>query len=82
MGRPKTTGTRASYGAEIDALLDDYRQVVHRASEKDVVRDAIKHFIAHQLSRNEGLREEFEELRRKRLAAERAGLKIISENGD
>jgi len=74
----KTTGKRASYGAEIDGLLADYRAIVHQAPEREIVRDAIRHFIAHQLSHNEGLREQFDELRRKRLVAERTNLTVIT----
>lgn len=82
MGRPKTTGKRTSYGAEIDGLLADYSAVVHRAAVREIVRDAIRHFIAHQLAHNDGMRNEFDALRRQRLAAERAGLKIVSDNGE
>ena len=79
MGRPKTTGKRASYGAEIDGLLADYQAVVHNAPEREIVRDAIRHFIAYQLSQNEGIRLQYEDLRRKRLAAERTGLQVVKD---
>ncbi|MEI9930701.1 MAG: hypothetical protein WDM89_09155 [Rhizomicrobium sp.] len=77
MAAKKTTGKRTSYGPDIDSLLADYSAIMHRASERDIVRDAIRHFIKHQLSRNKGLEEDFNELRRKRLANERSKLQLV-----
>jgi hypothetical protein len=78
MAAHKTSGKRASYGAEIDTLLADYRAVVHQAPEREIVRDAIRHFIKARLDSNEGLKFEFDELRRKRLVGERAGLHVVA----
>lgn len=77
MGAPKTTGKRSSYGAEIDGLLKDYCAAVHGAAERNVVRDAIKHFIAHQLRENQGIRQKFEDIRKKRIASERPDIQAV-----
>lgn len=79
MSAKKTTGKRASYGAEIDGLLKDYCAAVHNVPERNVVRDAIRHFIAFQLSENSGIRATFEANRRARLAGERPELRAISD---
>jgi hypothetical protein len=76
--RRKTTGSRAGYGVEINALLSDYCAAVHNPPERNVVRDAIEFFVRYQLEHNAGINRAFEEARKKRLTGEKLPLRIIN----
>jgi hypothetical protein len=55
---------------------------VHKVPERNVVRDAIRHFIAFQLSENTGLRRQYEEARARRLKEERPEIHAVPNEED
>ena len=77
MGRQKTTGSRTSYGPEIDGMLSDYCAAVDGLPERNFVRAAIRHYIQFQIDENEGIKKRYEENRMRRLSNERPNFQVI-----
>lgn len=65
-GRPRSTGSRLDLDEPLASEYGDFLKAHHTASSKDVLHKAIRAFIDTDLAKNQGVREEYEALRRAR----------------
>ena len=73
VGKRATTGARHRLGEPLSADLADFCAINYGVDEIKVIRKAVAEHIERQLAANEGMRDQFEELRRKRLREARNG---------
>jgi hypothetical protein len=65
-GRPRSTGSRLDLDEPLASEFADFLAAHHTASVKAVLHKAVRAFIDADLAKNQGVREEFEALRRVR----------------
>ena len=65
-GRPRSTGSRLDLDEPLAGEYEDFLKAHHTASSKDVLQKAIRAFIEADLANNQGVREEYDTLRRAR----------------
>jgi hypothetical protein len=65
MPKPRT-GARFNLGDPVDGELVDFCEAMIGAAHTEVIRRAVSAFIQAELSRNPGIRERYEALRRAR----------------
>jgi hypothetical protein len=65
-GRPRSTGSRLDLDEPLGTEFADFLAAHHSASVKAVLHKAVRAFIDADLAKNQGVREEFEALRRAR----------------
>ncbi len=68
--RDKQTPFRPQLGEEIEGMLVDFCDAHHEANMSEVVRRAVRRFIQTDITKNDGVRDVFEALQRKRAKAE------------
>lgn len=71
VGRNSSTGARSRLGQPLQAELADFCAVNYGIDEIKVIRKAVAEHIERVLSENDGMRREYETLRKRRLSAER-----------
>ncbi len=78
MGRPSTTGSRAGYGAEINGMLADYCQAVDGVARRDLVKAAIRHYIAYMCDGNAIIGKRYAALQKQRYpAGDKPNLQLV-----
>lgn len=65
-GRPRSSGSRLDLDEPLASEFADFLTAHHTASGKAVLHKAIRAFIDNDLAKNQGVREEYEALRRSR----------------
>jgi hypothetical protein len=65
-GRPRSTGSRLDLDEPLASEYEDFLKAHHNASSKDILHKAIRAFIDADLANNQGVRDEYEALRRAR----------------
>jgi hypothetical protein len=76
-GRPRSTGSRLDLDEPLASEFADFLAAHHTASVKAVLHKAVRAFIDADLARNQGVREEFEALRRARRERNGANVHLI-----
>lgn len=65
-GRPRSSGSRLDLDEPLASDFADFLTAHHIASVKAVLHKSIRAFIEDDLAKNQGVHEEYEELRRVR----------------
>jgi hypothetical protein len=72
------TGARFRLGEPIDSELADFCEALPSASHTEIIRRAVSAYIRDFLSRNEGVREDYERLRRARREGRVSNVRVIN----
>lgn len=68
MARPRTTGSRLAFDEPLAGDFLDFRAANYRASEMEVIREALREHIDRRL-REPDMKKRFDEARRRRLGS-------------
>jgi predicted transcriptional regulator len=76
-GRPTTSGARLDLDEPLRTDLADFLAAHDDASQRTVVHRAIRDYIENDLTRNQGVRERYEEIRRGRREEHAVNLHVV-----
>jgi len=75
-GRPRTTGSRLAFDEPLASDFLDFRAANYKASEMEVIREALREHIDRRLQETE-MKKRFVEARRKRLGSASDKIRLL-----